>query len=150
MDKYDLPDSILEEALNAALVIVQDHIGQTDGGLASIIFSGNGRDGFDAVMQSYATAERNHAKAWEEAPAAPPAIALFKIGETYSTRSACDHDCIYSFKIVRRTAKQITFLYHGKEETRGVREYGGEEVCSPFGRYSMSPTIHAGKAGEIY
>jgi len=67
----------------------------------------------------------------------------FEIGKTYETRSSCDYECIYSFEIVRRTAKQITFKYLGKEKTKGVREYEGVELCSPFGHYSMSPTIWA-------
>lgn len=74
----------------------------------------------------------------------------FETGKTYSTRSICDHDCIFRFSVVRRTAKTITFNYHGKEQTRGVRVVEGVEYCSPLGRYSMSPTIQADKAGEVY
>lgn len=75
----------------------------------------------------------------------------FEIGKTYSTRSICDYECIFRFAIVRRTAKTVTFTYHGKEQTRGVRVGSdGVEHCSPLGRYSMSPTISADKAGEVY
>lgn len=67
----------------------------------------------------------------------------FQIGNTYTTRSACDHDCIFAFNIVRRTAKTITFTYHGKEQTRGVRVRDDAETCFPLGRFSMAPVITA-------
>ena len=31
-------------------------------------------------------------------------MAQFQVGKTYATRSACDHDCIFSFTILARTA----------------------------------------------
>jgi hypothetical protein len=67
----------------------------------------------------------------------------FEAGKTYSTRSLCDYDCIFRFSIVRRTAKTITFTYHGQEQTRGVRIRDGVERCLPLGRFSMAPTITA-------
>ena len=68
----------------------------------------------------------------------------FEAGKTYEARSACDYDCIFSFEVVRRTARTITFLHHGQEKTRGVKQdSGGEEFCFPLGRYSMAPTIRA-------
>lgn len=70
----------------------------------------------------------------------------FEAGKTYSTRSACDHECIFRFAIVRRTAKTITFTYHGKEQTRGVRVWEGVESCYPMGRFSMAPVISADRA----
>lgn len=70
----------------------------------------------------------------------------FEIGKIYSARSACDHECIFSFKVIARTAKQLTLQdKHGEISKRGVRTYDGIEVCSPFGRYSMSPTIYANR-----
>ena len=33
----------------------------------------------------------------------------FEIGKEYFARSACDHDCIFTVKIVKRTAKTVTF-----------------------------------------
>jgi len=70
----------------------------------------------------------------------------FEIGKTYSTRSLCNYDCIFSFKIISRTAKRITFNYHGKLETRGIRvDADGVERCLPFGSYSMAAVISADK-----
>jgi hypothetical protein len=44
----------------------------------------------------------------------------FVIGQTYSARSICDYDTIYSFTIVARTAKMITFRQYGETRRRGV------------------------------
>ncbi len=74
--------------------------------------------------------------------------AAFVVGETYTTRSACDYDCIYSFKIIARTEKTLTIEEHGKTYKRGVRAYDGSERCSPHGRFSMSPVISADRKGE--
>lgn len=70
----------------------------------------------------------------------------FQIGKTYTARSACDYDCIYSWTVIARTAKQITLKdKHGRISKRGIRTYDGIEVCSPNGRYSMSPSIYANR-----
>ena len=67
----------------------------------------------------------------------------FKVGQTYSTRSICDYDTMFRFKIVNRTAKTITFEQHGKTQRRGVYLYDGVEQCKPYGTYSMCPIIDA-------
>lgn len=67
----------------------------------------------------------------------------FEIGKTYEARSACDYDCIFSFEVVARTAKQITIKVRGEEVKRGVSMYEGSEVCFPLGKYSMCPIIRA-------
>lgn len=70
----------------------------------------------------------------------------FETGKTYEARSACDYDCIFSFAVVRRTAKTITFVDRNQEVTRGVKQdAGGEEFCFPRGRFSMAPIIRAHK-----
>lgn len=71
-------------------------------------------------------------------------IIKFEVGATYETRSACDHDCIYSFTVIARTAKQITIREHGREDfRRGIFIYDGQEKCKPYGTYSMCPVISA-------
>ena len=32
----------------------------------------------------------------------------FEIGKTYSMRSICDHDCVWTYTVTARTAKTIT------------------------------------------
>lgn len=75
----------------------------------------------------------------------------FEIGKTYATRSLCDWDTVFSFTVVARTAKTVTIESNAWGQVkRGIRLYGDVESCKPLGSYSMSPTIHADRAGEIY
>jgi len=69
----------------------------------------------------------------------------FEVGKTYSTRSMCNWDCIYSFVILARTAKSVTVDVHGKTVRRGLSIYEGVEQFKPFGNYSMAAIISADK-----
>ena len=72
--------------------------------------------------------------------------ATFEVGKTYSARSACNYDCVWTFEVIKRTAKFITLHEEGGDTMRvGVRSHDGEEWASPFGTYSMSPVISAGR-----
>jgi hypothetical protein len=70
----------------------------------------------------------------------------FEVGKTYATRSICDHDTIFSFVIVARTAKTITTKVSGKIARRGISVYDGAEQFKPYGTYSMCPIISANRA----
>lgn len=72
----------------------------------------------------------------------------FEVGQSYATRSACDHDCIYAYKIERRTAKSVWIEIEGKVERRTINTYSGVETFKPHGRYSMSATIMADRAED--
>lgn len=50
---------VLEEALNAAVRVIQDHLGVTDGGWASMVFSGRPEDEFKAQFGAYYDSELN-------------------------------------------------------------------------------------------
>ncbi len=68
----------------------------------------------------------------------------FQVGKTYATRSICDHDTIFSFTILARTAKTVTIPVHnGKIAKRGLYIYEGCEQFKPYGSYSMCPIIGA-------
>lgn len=67
-------------------------------------------------------------------------MATFQTGNTYSTRSICDHNCIFSITVARRTAKTITTT-DGK--VLRVALYEGVETVKPQGSYSMAPVIKA-------
>ena len=76
-------------------------------------------------------------------------ITTFKIGNTYSARSACNSECVWEWTIIKRTAKFITIQDdHGKISRVGVRVSDGAEVADPMGRYSMSPIIRADRLYE--
>jgi hypothetical protein len=73
----------------------------------------------------------------------------FEVGKTYSTRSICDHDTIYRFKILARTAETVTFGdRQGKTQRRGIYIYEGVEQFRPHGRGSMCAIIGADDEGE--
>ncbi len=72
-----------------------------------------------------------------------PAVVKFVVGETYTCRSLCDWDCIYSFTIMKRTEKTVTVSYHGSLTRRTIRIADGSEQIDPHGRYSMSPVLRA-------
>lgn len=78
-------------------------------------------------------------------PTVEPPVVRFEVGRTYSTRSACDHNCIYSYTVVARTAKRLTLRQPGESKTRvrGIAIDRGVEYCLPEGRYSMAPVIRA-------
>ena len=64
----------------------------------------------------------------------------FKVGSTYSARSICDRDCIFSITVTKRTAKTISTAC-GK--TLRIKERDGKETVMPMGNYSMAPVIRA-------
>lgn len=75
----------------------------------------------------------------------------FEIGQTYRCRSACDHNCVWDFVCVGRTAKTVTFLTVEHPAVRRgtirrkVSVYDGSETCQPLGRYAFSPVLTAEK-----
>lgn len=82
--------------------------------------------------------------------ATPAAVSTFKVGATYSARSLCDYDCIWTWTVTKRTAKFITLADDRGEVRRvGVSVWDGAEIARPFGSYSMAPSIHADHEGRI-
>lgn len=73
----------------------------------------------------------------------------FEIGKSYSMRSACDHNCVWTYTVTARTAQTIT-ITDGKEVkkcriSKKVSEYRGAETIYPLGQYSMCPILSADK-----
>ena len=66
----------------------------------------------------------------------------FEIGKEYFDTSACDHNCIFTIRIVKRTEKTVTFERDG--ETRRTKLFSDErgEYIIPD-RYSMAPVFRA-------
>lgn len=64
----------------------------------------------------------------------------FEPGKTYTARSICDHNCVISVTVSKRTAKTIT-TKTGK--TLRVAVYDGAEFVKPWGSYSMAPIVRA-------
>ncbi len=75
--------------------------------------------------------------------------AQFEVGQTYTTRSACDSDCVWAFKVLKRTAKRITVEARGEGvRTVGIRIWEGVETATPLGSYSMAPIIRANRPAK--
>ncbi len=78
-------------------------------------------------------------------------VAKFIVGQIYSMRSPCDHNCVWSFRVIARTAKRVvlqsTNCMTPEEKTAhirlGVKVWNDQETCLPLGRYSMSPILRA-------
>ena len=71
----------------------------------------------------------------------------FEIGKTYTMRSACDHECIWSYTVTERTAQTVTLTDGKKTKTfrivKQLSEYRGAETVRPLGQYSMCPLLSA-------
>src|SRR5271157_3187579 len=100
----------------------------------------------EAAVKKWFDARQVHAaRKLEHAAERASAVATvkFEVGKTYQDRSSCDYDTIYSFTVVSRTDKQLTFLEYGKMKRRGIYVYNGVEQCKPHGAYSMCTIISA-------
>lgn len=92
------------------------------------------------------TFERIAGEVWDAMQAskqAAPEPVRFEVGVSYFCRSACDSECIWHFRIIRRTASSVWIEVDGKPCRRGIRVWDGIEKFDPFGRYSMSPVVSA-------
>jgi hypothetical protein len=67
----------------------------------------------------------------------------FAIGRTYSTRSICDHNTIFAFRILGRTEKTISTKINGRVVRRRLQVRDGVEHFKPYGTYSMCAIISA-------
>ena len=73
----------------------------------------------------------------------------FEIGKTYNMASPCDHNCVWTYEVVKRTNSTIT-ITDGKETktcriNKKYSEYREAETIFPLGKYSMCPTLSADK-----
>lgn len=71
----------------------------------------------------------------------------FEVGKTYSCKSACDQNCIWSYIVTARTAKTVT-LSDGNKTIKcriiaKLSEYRDAESVYPLGQYSMAPILSA-------
>lgn len=71
----------------------------------------------------------------------------FEVGRSYSMKSVCDHDCIWTYTVTARTAQTIT-ITDGKNVQKcridkKISEYRNTETVYPLGKYSMCPSLTA-------
>lgn len=66
----------------------------------------------------------------------------FEVGHTYFDQYACDHETLSTIKIVKRTAKTVTFERHGKTRRAKLYEDRNGEYIIPD-HYSMACVYRA-------
>lgn len=74
-------------------------------------------------------------------------IKEFIVGNSYSMKSPCMHDCVWTYTVVKRTACTIT-ITDGKETktcriSKGHTAMRKAETIFPLGQYSMCPVLSA-------
>lgn len=71
----------------------------------------------------------------------------FEVGKTYYSRSICNHECIFTIEVVKRTEKSVTYIYDGKQRRSMIKTDESGEYIKPD-RYSMAPTFRADREVE--
>lgn len=72
----------------------------------------------------------------------------FEIGKKYCMRSACDHNCTWTYEVIKRTTKTVTLQElnsDNKPINRRIFLYNDCESVKPLGSYSMAPVLTAEK-----
>lgn len=76
-------------------------------------------------------------------------IKKFKVGKSYFCRSACNHDCVWTFKVMKRTEKTVvlcgSFTDGKKQKSFRISSDNLTEWCMPLGRFSMAPVLFASR-----
>ena len=66
----------------------------------------------------------------------------FEVGHVYFDQYACDHETLTTIKIIKRTAKTVTFERNGKTHRAKLYENADGEYIIPD-HYSMAPVYRA-------
>ncbi|MGX9755756.1 hypothetical protein ACWYRQ_05750 [Clostridioides difficile] len=66
----------------------------------------------------------------------------FEVGKTYATRSICDHDCIYTIEVIKRTDKTVTYKEDDTVRRAKIR-FSDDYEYIRVGNYSMAPNFSA-------
>lgn len=70
-------------------------------------------------------------------------IKRFYENKEYTSRSVCDHNCIFYARVIKRTAKTVTVKIDGYDiMTKKIYIYDGFESFK-MGNYSMAPIFRA-------
>ena len=72
----------------------------------------------------------------------------FEIGKKYSMTSVCNHECVWTYEVIARTACMVTLKDEDGEITKcrinkKISEFRNAESVHPLGRYSFAPTLSA-------
>lgn len=70
----------------------------------------------------------------------------FEVGKRYYMRSACDHECVWTFEVIARSAHLVTLKDEKGTEIKckaNTKIDPWNETVYPLGRYSMAPILRA-------
>jgi len=73
---------------------------------------------------------------------------VFEVGKQYAMSSVCDSECIWSYEVIKRTAKTVTLQQVDRNEKPIVRRISIWNDCEsvmPLGIYSIAPCLTAEK-----
>ena len=75
-------------------------------------------------------------------------VKKFEIGKQYSMRSACDHECVWTYTVINRTACTVTLKSTSGEQlmcriNKKLTAWSNTETVLPLGSYSMAPMLRA-------
>ncbi len=80
----------------------------------------------------------------------------FTVGEAFQCRSVCDHNCVWTYIVTKRTEKTITVREMRDDRMAGsgpqvfrVAIWHGVETVKPRGSFSMAPILGADKKVTI-
>ena len=69
----------------------------------------------------------------------------FTAGQKLSSRSICDHNCIFEGEVINRTTKTVTIntRMYGVNRVKIHIDINGNEMIFPFGKSSMATIFRA-------
>lgn len=68
----------------------------------------------------------------------------FEVSKSYFMRSVTDYQCVWTYQVIKRTAKTLTLQAEdGKTTTHRISEHEDIEQVKPLGSYSMCPILSA-------
>lgn len=76
-------------------------------------------------------------------------MTTFKLNEIYKCGSLCNQDCVWTYKVIKRTPSTVTLMDVRSKDVRTCRinkkwsEWCGCETVLPQGKFSMCPSLRA-------
>jgi hypothetical protein len=71
----------------------------------------------------------------------------FEVGKEYYMTSPCDHNCVWAYKVLSRTAQTVTLQQISQHDEKPIRRkisiWDDCESVMPLGSYSMAPCLRA-------
>ncbi|WP_227868173.1 hypothetical protein [Clostridioides sp. ZZV15-6388] len=66
----------------------------------------------------------------------------FEVGKTYFAKSVCDHNCVYTIEVIKRTDKTITYKEDDTVRCAKIR-FSDDYEYIRVGNHSMAPNFSA-------